>query len=37
VLASLAILTRRNLVWGAGLISAAIGAAIAIATEFVHL
>jgi hypothetical protein len=37
VLASLAILTRRNLVWGAGLISASIGAAIAITAEFVHL
>ena len=37
VLASLAILTRRNLVWGAGLISAALGAAIAITTTFVHL
>ncbi len=37
VLASLAILTRRNLVWGAGLISAAVGAAIALTTWFVHL
>jgi hypothetical protein len=37
VLASLAILTRRNLVWGAGLISATIGAAVAITAEFVHL
>ena len=37
VFASLAILTRRNLVWGAGLISASIGAAIAITAEFVHL
>jgi hypothetical protein len=37
VLASLAILTRRNLVWRASLISASIGATIAITAELVHL
>ena len=36
VLASLAILTRRNLVWGSSLISAGVGAAIALTTVFIH-
>ena len=37
VLASLAILTHRHAVWATSLIAAAIGAAIAITTKFVHL
>jgi len=37
VLASLAILTRRSSIWGASLIAAGVGAAIAITTSFVHI